>query len=67
MSWVFRVVLGLAAGYVIGALLGFAAVQAFSANVHDKGVEAAMTAAFGTGPLGAALGAACALLVGRRH
>ena len=67
MSWVLRVVLGLAAGYVIGALLGYAAVQAFSANVHDKALEAAMTAAFATGPLGAALGAAFGLLAGRRR
>jgi hypothetical protein len=67
MSWVFRVALGLAAGYVIGALLGFGAVHAFSANMHDRAVEAAMTAAFGTGPLGAALGAAVALIAGRRR
>lgn len=67
MSWMLRVTLGLAAGYVAGALIGYAAVEAFSANTHDKALEAAMTAAFATGPLGAALGAAVALIAGRRR
>lgn len=67
MSWMLRVAVGLIAGYIIGALLGYAAVEAFSSNTHDKALEAAMTAAFGTGPLGAALGTAVALVAGRRR
>jgi len=67
MHWVVRVALGLAAGYALGALSGYAGVQAFSGNVHDKGLEAAMTAAFATGPLGAALGVVVALWMARRR
>ncbi len=40
---------------------------AFSGNVQDKDLEAAMTAAFATGPLGAALGVVLALWVARRR
>jgi hypothetical protein len=61
MHWVVRVAAGLIAGYLLGA------AQAFSGNVHDKDLEAAMTAAFATGPLGAALGAALALFWSRRR
>lgn len=66
MHWVLRVALGLAAGYALGAAAGYAGVQVFSGNVHDRDLEAAMTAAFATGPLGAALGVAVALVMGRR-
>jgi len=65
MSWVLRATLGLGAGYVLGALIGYGAVHAFSANAHDKALEAVMTAAFATGPLGAALGVAVGLIAGR--
>lgn len=43
-------------GYVGMALLGYVAVGQFSTNVHDRQLEAAMTAAFVTGPLGAVIG-----------
>jgi hypothetical protein len=67
MHWVVRVAVGFIAGYLLGAALGYGAVQAFSGNVHDKDLEAAMTAAFATGPLGAALGVALALFWSRRR
>jgi transketolase N-terminal domain/subunit len=67
MSWVLRATLGLVAGYVLGAFIGYWAVHAFSANAHDKALEAVMTAAFATGPLGAALGVAVGLIAGRRR
>lgn len=51
------------AGYAAGALLGAAAVQLLSGNTHDRSVEAAMTAAFVTGPLGAALSLIVYLIV----
>jgi hypothetical protein len=54
-------------GYLIGFIGGMFAIQAFSSNTHDRGVEAAMTAAFVIGPLAAilALGATLLLLLGR--
>ncbi|CAG1009017.1 hypothetical protein BURK1_03605 [Burkholderiales bacterium] len=51
-----RLGIGLAwalAGYVAGALAGYALVAALSPNVHDRDVEAAMTAVFVAGPLAA--------------
>lgn len=47
-------------GYVAGALVGWGAIGLFSSNTHDRSLEAAMTAAFVTGPLGALV----ALVVG---
>ena len=67
MHWVARAVVGLLVGYLVGAILGYGAIEAFSSNVHDKDLEAAMTAAFATGPLGAALGVAAALVMARRR
>lgn len=58
--------LGLAIGYVAGALLGYAGVAALSPNVHDKSLEAAMTAAFVAGPAGAVVGLILGLVRGRR-
>lgn len=43
------------AGYVIGAVFTFVAVQVLAGNTHDRSVEAAMTAAFLGGPLLAVL------------
>lgn len=43
-------------GYVAVALLGYVLIGQFSTNVHDRQLEAAMTAAFVTGPLGAVIG-----------
>jgi hypothetical protein len=48
----------LVAGYVVGAVTGYALVSGLSGNTHDRAVEAAMTAAFVTGPVGAVLAAA---------
>ena len=67
MSKVARVVIGLFAGYALGAALGYGAIQVYSGNVHDKDLEAVMTAFFATGPLGAALGVAAALIMGRKR
>jgi hypothetical protein len=41
------------AGYPAGALVGYFLIAWFSSNTHDRSVEAAMTAAFVFGPLGA--------------
>lgn len=60
------VVLSLVGGYVAGALGGHAAVQRFSANTHDRAVEAAMTGAFVTGPLGAIVGGVVGFMVSGR-
>jgi hypothetical protein len=67
MSTLARVALGLVLGYALGAALGFCAVHAFSGNIYDKDLEAVMTAAFATGPLGAALGVAAALWLARKR
>ena len=48
--------LGLVAGYIAGAVLGYFLIEGFSSNQHDRSVEAAMTAAFATGPLFALIG-----------
>ena len=52
----FAIAFGLG-GYVLGAVLGYFAVQSFSGNRHDKDLEAAMTGAFFTGPLAAVIAA----------
>jgi len=54
------------AGYVLGAVVGYVLVLAFSGNVHDPELEAAMTGAFVAGPLLALMGAAWGLLRGGR-
>ncbi len=51
-----KMLAGLALGYVAGALLGSWLIQLLSANTHDRSLEAAMTGAFVTGPIGAVLG-----------
>jgi F0F1-type ATP synthase membrane subunit c/vacuolar-type H+-ATPase subunit K len=38
-------------GYVAGGIIGYLLVQAFSGNLHDRDLEAAMTGAFVVGPL----------------
>ena len=58
---------GIAVGYVLGAGLGVALINAFSSNTHDKSVEAAMTAAFVAGPAGAVLGLIAAWIRARRR
>jgi len=37
-------------GYILGVILGMVAVNMFSANQHDKAIEAAMTSFFLVGP-----------------
>jgi len=53
-----RFALGLlygAGGYLVAAVASYFLVLQFSANVHDREVEAAMTSAFFYGPAGAVL------------
>jgi len=45
-----------ALGYVLGAFGGGFLITMLSSNTHDRSVEAAMTGAFVTGPLTAAVG-----------
>jgi hypothetical protein len=42
--------------YLAAAIAGYFLIGLFSANVHDRSVEAAMTSAFVLGPLGAVVG-----------
>ena len=42
-------------GYLLGAFGGGFLINALSSNQHDRSLEAAMTGAFVTGPLGAAI------------
>ena len=43
------------AGYPLGAVAGYFLIAWFSSNTHDRSVEAAMTASFVFGPLGAVI------------
>jgi uncharacterized membrane protein YfcA len=52
--------------YVVAALAGYLLVQQFSSNVHDRDLEAAMTAPFVIGPLGAIVGFVVGLVRGGR-
>ncbi|MFN0217303.1 MAG: hypothetical protein ACKVP4_00660 [Hyphomicrobium sp.] len=61
------VLIGLAAGYVLGALAWYFGVMTFSSNTHDRILEAQMTAAFIGGPIGAVVGAIVAWLAARRR
>lgn len=65
MSKMLSALAGLVLGYIAGAGLGYMAITLLSANTHDKGVEAVMTAAFVAGPLGAVIGLVLALRRGR--
>ena len=59
--------LGLAVGYPVAAALGYVAIQAFSDNRFDRSLEAAMTAAFAIGPVGALLGLILGIVLGGRR
>ena len=60
--------IGFVLGYPAGAAAGWGLVEMLSSNTHDRGMEAAMTAIFVTGPAGAVLGAvAAAVMAGRRR
>lgn len=54
--------LAAAVGYGAAALVGYFLTDALSSNVHDRAVEAAMSAAFVWGPLGAVAGFAAGLV-----
>ena len=58
-------VLAAIAGYVAGAVAGYFAIIGFSSNTHDRSLEAAMTAAFAFGPLGALAAIAAAMIYTR--
>lgn len=58
--------LGTIGGYVLGAVAGYLLVSR-SSNSHDGPVEAAMTGAFVSGPLGAVVGGVAGFLLGRRR
>ena len=45
-----------AVGYLVGAFGGVYAISVLSTNTHDGSVEAAMSGAFVTGPIGAVMG-----------
>ena len=65
-----RFVVGLlcaAAGYPVGALVGYGLVAWLSTNTHDRSVEAAMTAAFVSGPLGAVIAFVVGFVAARRR
>ena len=49
-------VLAAAVGYAGGFAIGMGLVNLWSSNRHDKSMEAAMTAAFLFGPIGAVIG-----------
>ena len=59
--------IGTIGGYVLGAVAGYALVSRASSNAHDRPVEAAMTGAFVTGPLGAVVCGVTGFLMGRRR
>jgi hypothetical protein len=48
--------LGAIAAYVVAAIAAYFIVGQFSANMHDRALEAAMSAAFFYGPAGALAG-----------
>ena len=65
-----RFVIGLvcaAGGYALGASAGYVLIQWFSSNMHDRSVEAVMTAAFVFGPLGAVIGFVVGFVLGGRR
>jgi NhaP-type Na+/H+ or K+/H+ antiporter len=59
-------VLGAVVGYLIAALAGYFIVGMLSSNAHDRSVEAAMTAAFVFGPIGAVIASIAGFIVGGR-
>jgi hypothetical protein len=51
-------------GAITAAVLGYVLIMQFSANTHDRGLEAAMTSVFFLAPLGAVAGAVAGALIG---
>ncbi len=66
MRTALAILLGLIGGYGVGAVAGWLLVTLLSGNAHDRSVEAVMTAAFATGPLGAVIGAVVLAMKARR-
>lgn len=66
MRRIFAILAGLVAGYMLGGIAGAFLLEAWSSNTHDKAVEAVMTAAFVTGPIGAILAAIAAGIWSRK-
>jgi hypothetical protein len=58
--------IGVPAGYLTFAFGGYWAIELLSSNAFDRSLEAAMTAAFLTGPVGAIIGLATGLILGGR-
>jgi hypothetical protein len=54
------------AGFLVCAVLAYAGVELLSSNTHDRGLEAAMTAIFVGGPVGAIAGGIVGIVVARR-
>jgi hypothetical protein len=59
------VTLSIVAGYLLAAFAGYWAVFALSPNRHDLALEAAMSAVFAFGPVGAAIGAIAGFVIAR--
>jgi cation transporter-like permease len=53
-------------GYLLGALVGYFLIAAFSGNTHDRSVEAAMTSAFVVGPFSAVIAFVLGVAFARR-
>ena len=53
-------------GYLATAVASYFLIMSFSSNVHDRSVEASMTAIFFIGPIGAVLGFAWGIIFGGR-
>ena len=61
----FGALLGLVVGYPVFAFAGYWAIELLSDNQHDRSVEAAMTAMFAIGPLGAVIGLIAGAILGK--
>lgn len=55
MPRVLQILLIAVAGFVVAGVLGYFLILGLSSNRHDRSLEAAMTAVFVCGPLGALL------------
>lgn len=55
--------IGLIVGYLVLATCGYWAILILSSNRFDRSLEAAMTAAFVVGPIGAAIGLVLGLML----
>ena len=53
-------------GYIIAAVAGYFLVAQFSANTHDRSVEAAMAGVFFFGPIGGIAAFIAGMVWGRR-